>query len=234
MSDTVSLKICPVVLRDNGSGPALLAYHHPDLANQLLREEAGPDQQARTLALHMIRHMAGLSASNGVIDLGQSKGIIRGEVWHFMAVPIDGAATTWDGTLADGQPVRFFFQSLDEYLDEEDWPPAYIKAVAHIRERITRLDETSRHRLMPLVDNRLVETILAMALERGADKSLCPSEVARSLAGSDEKEWRKLMKPIRAEAVRLATNGQIAITRKGKPVDPMDFKGIYRITLPET
>ncbi|WP_152048162.1 DUF3253 domain-containing protein [Aureimonas psammosilenae] len=73
------------------------------------------------------------------------------------------------------------------------------------------------------------ETILAMVEDRGADKTVCPSEVARRLGGSDEKRWRLLMKPIRAEAVRLAEEGRLSIRRKGRIVDPHDFKGIYRL-----
>nr|WP_185982483.1 DUF3253 domain-containing protein [Aureimonas mangrovi] len=76
--------------------------------------------------------------------------------------------------------------------------------------------------------------ILRMAAERGAEKTVCPSEVARALAGSDEKAWRLLMAPIRAETVRLADDGAIEIRRKGRTVDPHDFKGIYRIGLPRS
>ncbi|MEM1040122.1 MAG: DUF3253 domain-containing protein [Pseudomonadota bacterium] len=71
-----------------------------------------------------------------------------------------------------------------------------------------------------------------MVAERGAGKSICPSEVARAMAGHNEKDWRLLMKPIRAAAVALANEGAIAITRKGKPVDPSAFKGVYRLTVP--
>ena len=80
--------------------------------------------------------------------------------------------------------------------------------------------------------NPYLPVILTMVAERGAGKSICPSEVARALAGPNEKEWRLLMKPIRAAAVALANEGNIAITRKGKPVDPNAFKGVYRLTLP--
>ncbi|MDY8109588.1 DUF3253 domain-containing protein [Fulvimarina sp. 2208YS6-2-32] len=79
---------------------------------------------------------------------------------------------------------------------------------------------------------RITETIVALTATRGPGKTVCPSEVARALAGSNEKEWRKLMAPIRAESVRLASAGEIVIKRKGKPVDPQDFKGIYRLALP--
>ena len=65
------------------------------------------------------------------------------------------------------------------------------------------------------------------ALEPG--RSLDPTELARAMAGPDEKLWRLLMAPIRGTAIRLAQAGQATILRKGKAVDPNDFKGVYRI-----
>ncbi|KTR08541.1 hypothetical protein NS365_00965 [Aureimonas ureilytica] len=77
------------------------------------------------------------------------------------------------------------------------------------------------------------QAIASAVMERGAGKTVCPSEIARSLAGSDEKVWRLMMNPIRAEAVRMAKAGDVRILRKGRPVDPDDFKGIYRLALPD-
>ena len=41
-----------------------------------------------------------------------------------------------------------------------------------------------------------------------------------------------MLAPLRHAAVRLAVRGEIAIYRKGRPVDPEDFKGVYRLGLP--
>ena len=79
--------------------------------------------------------------------------------------------------------------------------------------------------------SELRATILALAAERGPAKTICPSEAARALAGSNEKAWRLLMKPIRAQAVRLAEQGLVEIRRKGRAVDPREFKGVYRIVI---
>jgi len=73
--------------------------------------------------------------------------------------------------------------------------------------------------------------ILALVAERGRDKSVCPSELARALGG-EAAEWQARMKPVRAAAVRLAEQRRISILRKGRPVDPGDFKGLYRLSLP--
>lgn len=77
------------------------------------------------------------------------------------------------------------------------------------------------------------ETMLRLATERGSGKTICPSEVARALGGPHPDGWGPLMQPVRRVAVRLAHEGRIAILRKGRLVDPDDFRGIYRLALPE-
>lgn len=77
--------------------------------------------------------------------------------------------------------------------------------------------------------DRIEACLLDLARARGAQKTICPSEVARALAGPDERDWRLLMKPVRAAAVDLARRGRVAVKRKGKVVDPNAFKGVYRI-----
>lgn len=75
-------------------------------------------------------------------------------------------------------------------------------------------------------DARQIEAeILAQTSARGPDKSICPSDVARTLA----EEWRPLMHLVRQVAVTLATNGQIDILRKGKPIDPAAMHGVIRL-----
>ncbi|KQP50504.1 MULTISPECIES: DUF3253 domain-containing protein [unclassified Methylobacterium] len=82
-------------------------------------------------------------------------------------------------------------------------------------------------------DALITETILAMVETRGADKTVCPSEVARALGGPHPEGWSPLMQPVRRAAVALVKQGRIAILRKGRPVDdPDDFRGIYRLGLP--
>ena len=66
--------------------------------------------------------------------------------------------------------------------------------------------------------------MLALVTERGAGKNLDPTEVARVVGGDKPDEWGPLMGLVRQAAVRLM--------RKGRPADPDDFRGIYRLTLP--
>ncbi len=71
--------------------------------------------------------------------------------------------------------------------------------------------------------------ILALVEKRGAGKSICPSEAARAVY---PERWRDHMRQVRQAAVHLARRGDIVILRKGKPVDPNDFRGVYRLGLP--
>ncbi|MCA3594715.1 MAG: DUF3253 domain-containing protein [Methylobacterium sp.] len=83
-------------------------------------------------------------------------------------------------------------------------------------------------------DTMIEEKLLALAAERGPEKTFCPSEAARALGGPHPDGWAPLMQPVRREAVRLALAGRLVISRKGKPVDPTDFKGVYRLSQPRS
>ncbi len=75
-----------------------------------------------------------------------------------------------------------------------------------------------------------IETALfAMLAPLAPGKSVGPEEVARAV---DPEGWRRMLPRVRAVAVGLARQGQLAITRHGKPVDPGKFKGVYRLRLP--
>lgn len=74
--------------------------------------------------------------------------------------------------------------------------------------------------------------LLRLIMERGPGRTLDPAEVARELAGPRPDGWAPLMQPIRRAAVALAEQGRLIILRKGKPVDPRDFKGVYRLAAP--
>jgi hypothetical protein len=85
----------------------------------------------------------------------------------------------------------------------------------------------------PAPDPAAIEAcMLRLVAERGPEKSICPSDVARALAGPASEQWGPIMQPVRHVAVRLASAGRLVILRKGKPADPHDFKGVYRLSLP--
>ena len=76
-------------------------------------------------------------------------------------------------------------------------------------------------------------TLLERLRARGPGKTLDPQEVARALGGVHPDGWGPMMQQVRRAAVRLMKEGRVVITRRGRPVDPDDFRGTYRIVLPE-
>jgi hypothetical protein len=61
-------------------------------------------------------------------------------------------------------------------------------------------------------------------------KSVAPEDVARAV---DPEGWRRTLGQVRSEAVGLARQGRLVITRHNKPADPDAFKGVYRLKLPD-
>jgi hypothetical protein len=74
----------------------------------------------------------------------------------------------------------------------------------------------------------LEESILAVLTH--ASGTLSAPEIAHAIR--PEGDWHGLLVPIRRAAVALAQAGRLVIYRKGKPADPNDFRGVYRLGLP--
>jgi hypothetical protein len=77
--------------------------------------------------------------------------------------------------------------------------------------------------------DRARDAILGLLAERDFDKSICPSEAARALAG--EGDFRPFMDPVREAAARLADAGRIEVTQKGEQVRIGEVRGPIRLGL---
>jgi hypothetical protein len=64
----------------------------------------------------------------------------------------------------------------------------------------------------------------------GTHRTLSAPEIAHAI--SPEGDWHALLLPVRRAAIALAQAGRLVIYRKGKPADPNDFRGVYRLGLP--
>ena len=80
----------------------------------------------------------------------------------------------------------------------------------------------------------LESAILTLLAARGPGRTIDPAEAARAVGGDHPDGWGPLMQPLRRVAVRLMKEEKIVILRKGRPVDPDDFRGVYRLALPDT
>jgi hypothetical protein len=81
----------------------------------------------------------------------------------------------------------------------------------------------------PEIDDRTAETIMRLLDTRGPDKTICPSDAARVLAGEDD--FRPYMEPVREAAARLVDAGRIEVTQKGRTVTIADARGPIRLGL---
>lgn len=70
-----------------------------------------------------------------------------------------------------------------------------------------------------------------------ADKSATPDEAAKAYAElrrkpSDGRDlYKRYQRAIKEQAIHLARQGRIEILRRGEPVNPDDFKGVWRMRL---
>ena len=70
-----------------------------------------------------------------------------------------------------------------------------------------------------------------------ADKSAAPDDIARAYAEmrrkpSDGRDlYKRYRRAVKEQAIFLARIGRIEITRRGEPVHPDDFKGVWRMRL---
>jgi len=83
----------------------------------------------------------------------------------------------------------------------------------------------------------LQAVILTLCSAAKPGGTICPTDAAQAFAaarGEGELGWRAHLQDVRRTAVRLAEAGRIVIYRKGKPVDPREFRGVYRLGAPRS
>jgi hypothetical protein len=74
---------------------------------------------------------------------------------------------------------------------------------------------------------RAEAAILDLIAARGPEKTICPSEAARRLAGDDD--FRPYMEPVREAAAQLSNQGRIEVTQKGRRVAIGEARGPIRL-----
>lgn len=88
-----------------------------------------------------------------------------------------------------------------------------------------------RHHKPDAQDAALEKMILELLTARGRDKTICPSEAARAVAGEAPEQWEPLMERARSAARRLVAAGRIVITQKGRVVDGSTARGPIRLRI---
>jgi hypothetical protein len=73
------------------------------------------------------------------------------------------------------------------------------------------------------------DTILEKLAALGPGKSIEPADVAKAV---QPEQWQRMLPRVRTTALGMMRQGRLVITKKGKPVDPSNFKGVIRLRLP--
>lgn len=82
------------------------------------------------------------------------------------------------------------------------------------------------------LEERARGATLALLTKRGPESSICPSDVARTIASPD---WRQAMGAVRATAGAMADEGLVVITQKDRVVGDLgEVDGPIRLRLPSS
>lgn len=75
---------------------------------------------------------------------------------------------------------------------------------------------------------RIEAAARALLRQRGSEKTICPSDVARVVGGA---QWRKRMQAVRAALLELVQAGELEVRQKGKAIRPEQARGPIRIAM---
>jgi len=205
---------CPFILRQSSTGLEFLAFRDEVAGNQIHKGAILESEKASDAASRLLANEAAVNIIGHPHDLGKSNGIASQESWQFFLCQTGPLANSWPRKTADGETtnITYFWQPFNAFF-EDDWNPAQQKL----------------EQFAPTSDTSVANAILAALENTAIGGSIDPTQIARQIAGKDEKAWSKQMKIIRLEAIKLAKENKASILRKGKIADPDNFKGVYRI-----
>lgn len=128
-------KACPVVLRTISENIEILAFQHPLAGKQLVKGTIEPGESLQAACIRELYEEAGLTATCAQC-FGPWESTEPNQTWGFCRMACSGPLPDrWDHYTQDdgGHIFQFFWQSLDEQLDD-DWHPLFVGAIDYIRQ----------------------------------------------------------------------------------------------------
>ena len=124
-------------------------------------------------------------------------------------------------------------------------PFAFQKKWAQDWDIVKHCSDACRNQKATASNGALESAILSLLAERGTNKTICPSEAAKLVAGyaggryesardkekSHRRDWEALVEAARAAARRLVAEKKIVITQHNEVIDPSTAKGPIRLRL---
>ena len=105
---------------------------------------------------------------------------------------------------------------------EIEWRKKWARDWEHVK----YCSDACRGRRQDTTRDPLQQAMIELLRQRAAGATICPSEVARLVAGE---EWRARMEDVRAAARLLEAQGLVDITQAGRVVDPSTARGPIRV-----
>ncbi|MGE7199389.1 DUF3253 domain-containing protein [Brevundimonas naejangsanensis] len=98
--------------------------------------------------------------------------------------------------------------------------------------RLRLLSELGLPHIAPMsdpIEAAIFEKLAKADPKNVGGKSIEPADVAKEL---QPEQWQRMLPKVKATALGLMRQGRLTITKKGKVVDPNNFRGVIRLRLP--
>jgi len=128
-------KVCPVVLRRNGSRTEVLAFEHPLAGPQLVKGTIEAGETVEEAALRELAEESGIEAAKVVRALGIWPSGFKGQIWAFVECnPDQVLPESWVHHAPDdgGHAFRFFWHPLLEAPSPGHWHAVFRGALSFI------------------------------------------------------------------------------------------------------
>lgn len=79
------------------------------------------------------------------------------------------------------------------------------------------------------IESAIFEKLSAVDPRGDNGKSIEPADVAKAL---QPEQWQRMLPRVKAVALNLMRQGRLTLTKKGKPIDPAQMKGVIRLRHP--
>jgi ADP-ribose pyrophosphatase YjhB (NUDIX family) len=132
-------KVCPVILRRNGTSIDVLAFEHPLAGCQLIKGTVETDEPLEIAALRELAEESGVRSARVIRCLGTWSSGYENQTWVFFeCAPAQALPESWTHHAPDdgGHAFQLFWQPLFAQESPQQWHFLFRGALNFIREAI--------------------------------------------------------------------------------------------------
>ena len=128
-------KVCPVILRQQGTSWQILAFRHPKAGTQLIKGTVEEDERPEAAVLRELAEESGIEQAIIVKKIGELGLQKTRQHWHlFLCQPVVAPQDEWSFFTEDGGGLvfQFFWHELEAEPDDS-WHENFLSALKFIR-----------------------------------------------------------------------------------------------------